>query len=83
MPLYDYKCGDCGGVIEALRKYEHRDELVKCPACDTEMERQMSVPHLEPDGVYSHSPNIGDPVAFERRHEEAKQRQRDVERYIA
>jgi putative FmdB family regulatory protein len=43
MPLYEYRCEDCGRVFELLRRYSEADREVKCPACDSEeVRRQVS-----------------------------------------
>lgn len=36
MPLYVYKCPDCGHELELIRKYSEVDDKVWCPACKRE-----------------------------------------------
>ncbi|MCD6405553.1 MAG: zinc ribbon domain-containing protein [Planctomycetes bacterium] len=36
MPLYEYKCGECGEVFEALLKMSERDTAPRCPSCGCE-----------------------------------------------
>lgn len=31
MPIYDYKCNDCGNTFEQIVR--NRDEIVACPKC--------------------------------------------------
>ena len=66
MPLYEYRCPK-GHVHERLRKYSERDEPCICVECDEEAKPILSIPHVEPDGVYSHTPNIGSADAFDRK----------------
>ncbi|MFZ2445335.1 MAG: zinc ribbon domain-containing protein [Syntrophobacteraceae bacterium] len=40
MPLYEYKCRECGNVFERL--VIGRDELVECPKCRGGVEKLMS-----------------------------------------
>jgi len=45
MPMYDYKCGDCGKeslLVLTLKEHEHGP--VKCPVCgSTKMSQLLSV----------------------------------------
>jgi putative FmdB family regulatory protein len=34
MPLYEYKCSDCGAVLTELRKASEREEPLQCPHCN-------------------------------------------------
>ena len=72
MPIYEYRCPECMTVAERIRKYGERDDPVTCLGCAKERPRIYSAPHLEPDGIYSHDPNLGDPVKFDRQYEESK-----------
>lgn len=41
MPMYEYRCLDCGSEFEELVRSE--DELIECEDCDSEnVERKMS-----------------------------------------
>ena len=66
MPLYEYR-DESGHEITKLRKFEERDEPLFCEECGQSMLRFMSVPHLQPDGVYSYAPNVGSADEFERK----------------
>ncbi len=33
MPLYEFKCGECGEVFEVLLKMSERDTSPRCPSC--------------------------------------------------
>ncbi len=35
MPIYEYKCSDCGAVFEILTTSEHRDNEVRCEKCNS------------------------------------------------
>ena len=46
MPIYDYRCGECGQVFEKLVMPSKEPELI-CPDCDSkEVERVASLPTL-------------------------------------
>jgi putative FmdB family regulatory protein len=43
MPLYDYRCRDCGEIFEKLRRMHEADHDVQCPKCHSEnVERMLS-----------------------------------------
>lgn len=77
MPLYLYRC-DAGHESEHLGHYDDRTEPHPCLTCGEPAAYVLSPHHTQPDGLYSYEPNLGDPKAFERKHEEAKERQRRV-----
>lgn len=41
MPLWDYRCRDCGFVFDALTR---EDEKPECPECRGDTERMASAP---------------------------------------
>jgi putative FmdB family regulatory protein len=44
MPIFEYKCGDCGKEFDDLDSIANRDKPHKCPACGSmKSERQLSV----------------------------------------
>jgi putative FmdB family regulatory protein len=43
MPLYEYACSSCSHQFEELRLIRHMEAAAKCPECEGEGERQMSV----------------------------------------
>lgn len=43
MPVYEYKCHDCGIVFEARQKFSD-DPLTACTACGGRVEKQISLP---------------------------------------
>lgn len=42
MPRYDYKCPECGHVVELQNHVEDRDKPVYCPMCDTLLNRVLA-----------------------------------------
>jgi len=43
MPIYEYKCGDCGKKIEIMQSMEQGEEPTNCPHCQgTSLIRVMS-----------------------------------------
>lgn len=54
MPRYDYKCRVCDLFIELKVSVNERDS-VKCPHCDNELTRQLSIPAIQfkGSGFYS------------------------------
>ncbi len=44
MPVYEYKCLECGKHFDALRKMDDMDLKILCPDCGSdETKRQLSV----------------------------------------
>lgn len=41
MPLYEYKCENCGERFEVIRRPSDKDE-VKCPTCDEKAKKLLS-----------------------------------------
>ena len=44
MPLYDYRCPQCGLAFEVSRPFSRATEPAHCPRDGTEAERVFSVP---------------------------------------
>jgi putative FmdB family regulatory protein len=45
MPIYEYRCKDCGNEFEALVR---KSDVPACPGCSgTELERLLSLPALQ------------------------------------
>lgn len=43
MPLYEYRCGDCGREFEDISSYDDRDKKRSCPSCTKEnIQRKIS-----------------------------------------
>ena len=41
MPVYEYYCGHCDGIFEALRPMREASEPYPCPLCDRDGQRIM------------------------------------------
>ena len=54
MPLYEYRCKQCGHRFEKIQTYSAPDEK-ECPVCKSEVERLISAPaaHFKGSGFYS------------------------------
>jgi len=55
MPIYEYRCSQCGHELEALQKFSEAP-LTACPACrSTALVKQMSAAgfHLKGSGWYA------------------------------
>jgi putative FmdB family regulatory protein len=54
MPIYEYKCEECGQQIEAIQKFSD-DPLTECPNCKKQALKKMlsaSAFHLKGSGWY-------------------------------
>lgn len=46
MPLYEYRCKQCGHQFEKIQSFSAPDEKV-CPVCEGELERLISAPAVQ------------------------------------
>lgn len=46
MPLYEYRCKQCGHQFEKIQSFSAPDEK-ECPACKGELERLISAPAIQ------------------------------------
>ncbi len=47
MPIYDYKCDDCGTIYDVFHKVREVQEDVVCPDCEsTKHTRLLSAPSI-------------------------------------
>ena len=53
MPLYAYRCTQCGHHFEKIQKFSADQELV-CPMCQGALERLLTAPrlHFKGEGFY-------------------------------
>ena len=54
MPIYEYKCEECGHELEEMQKFSD-DPLTKCPKCGKEALKKvisLSAFHLKGSGWY-------------------------------
>jgi hypothetical protein len=61
MPLFEYRCGDCGRSVERLRKAGEAEGSVSVPclgpvARECVMQRAFPAPARPVDGIYSYRP---------------------------
>lgn len=50
MPLYEYRCKQCGHKFEKIQSFSAPDEK-ECPACKGEVERLISAPAIQFKGA--------------------------------
>ena len=50
MPLYAYRCTQCGHRFEKIQNFSSKPELV-CPVCQGELERPLTAPRLHFKGA--------------------------------
>ena len=41
MPMYEYRCNQCGETYEKLRRMEDADRNLKCPRCEADDVRRL------------------------------------------
>lgn len=75
MPLYSFRCVN-QHVTDRIFHIAERDAVFACPVCGELVERILSAPHVEPDGIYSHCPNVGSEEAFVRKRDALKEGRR-------
>jgi putative FmdB family regulatory protein len=53
MPIYEYKCAQCGTVVEAIQKFSDRP-LATCSSCSGKLQKLISQSsfHLKGSGWY-------------------------------
>jgi putative FmdB family regulatory protein len=42
MPMYEYRCADCGRLYEQLRRMSDAEKDLRCPHCDSEDVRRLT-----------------------------------------
>ncbi|MBW4028095.1 FmdB family zinc ribbon protein [Acidipila rosea] len=50
MPLYEYRCKQCGHQFEKIQSFSAEDEK-ECPQCHGELERLISAPAIQFKGA--------------------------------
>jgi putative FmdB family regulatory protein len=55
MPIYDYRCDDCGKVYDVFHKVKEIEEDIVCPSCESKKHtRLLSAPGIS----VGHSPDL-------------------------
>jgi putative FmdB family regulatory protein len=64
LPLYPYRCTQCGHRFEKIQKFND-EPLTECPKCGGALERPLTVPGLKFVGAgwYANTPGYGLNVA--------------------
>ena len=54
MPMYEYKCADCGATAEYIQKFSD-PPMTECEVCEGRLEKALSAPsfHLKGGGWYA------------------------------
>lgn len=47
MPLYEYRCHECGDIIEMIRPMSDRENDIVCTGCDGKAEFIISIPTMQ------------------------------------
>ena len=55
MPMYEYKCVECGDVFAEFRDMKDRNEPATCPQCGSCAMRTLSIPAILIKSTYSES----------------------------
>jgi putative FmdB family regulatory protein len=50
MPLYEYECPHCGGVVEISRKIAERNNLLPCAKDGHDMQLMVGAPKIRRGG---------------------------------
>ena len=50
MPLYEYRCKNCGHIFEKIQSFSAPEEK-ECPVCKGEVERLISAPAIQFKGA--------------------------------
>jgi putative FmdB family regulatory protein len=54
MPMYEYRCQDCGALYEQLRRMSEADNDLECPRCGSkQVKRQVSACAVNSGGTNS------------------------------
>ena len=57
MPMYEYKCRDCGSVVEHLVGVGRDQPKIACESCgSTSLAQLMSLVSIAPNGFHSEQP---------------------------
>jgi len=60
MPIYEYKCQDCGAKFESLRHMRDADAPIQCASCSsTNTKRVLSTCYTKREGASSQSGSSG------------------------
>ncbi|AFL90150.1 putative regulatory protein, FmdB family [Terriglobus roseus DSM 18391] len=62
MPIYEYKCNDCGRALEKRQKFSD-PELTECPHCGGRLEKQISAPSFQFSGGGWYADGYGNKAA--------------------
>lgn len=56
MPVYNYRCQECGEEFTKIRNISARDKQIKCPGCGSHKKKKRLIPkmtiHFKGGGFY-------------------------------
>lgn len=55
MPTYEWIHEECGARKDVVCSISDRNETQRCPRCDEDMERVVSVPYVTPESLWVES----------------------------
>ena len=58
MPLYEYRCNDCGGLTEAFRSIAERDNCPPCEHCGGDTFKIISAQRVHSDFAPYYDDNL-------------------------
>lgn len=59
MPIYEYRCQQCGEIYEKLRRIQDADRDLRCPKCESENVQRMVSAFATGSGGCAPSPGGG------------------------
>ena len=57
MPIYEYRCKNCGHIFEAMRPASEADSPARCPQCEKEDSQRLVSAFASKTGAYIRPPS--------------------------
>ena len=52
MPIYEYRCSNCGNIFEMMRPASEADSPARCPSCGKEESQRLVSAFASKTGAY-------------------------------